>query len=345
MVTPERVAVWNVIYGRQIRNLMNEISQDGRIVEINLRAPARKERKPAAPAAESTAPGIAFAEAVPLFLASLTERGLAENTVKAFSHDLNILSDYFQRQTPVQNLLLEDLHFFLHWLEHDRGIRCSKKTLSRRIASAKGFFRWMHQEGHISENPAAALKQVQPESYVPAILDRKEVRSLYRAASDMFWRLEKADERPLLLLSLLLQTGMKKQECLNLRTGNFRVEGDQRFSVTIRAPGGNANYKTRVLALNPSTIPHFQQYCQSNGLGDDPEDRLFACTARNLEYILEHLGRAAGIHSCKVGFEVLRWTCAVNAFRQSMPEEALRQQLGLSKVAWRDTRAKIQALL
>ncbi len=321
------------------------MSQDAQIVEINLQTSTSKEPKAEARAAFPANLGLTFAEAVPLFLADLAERGSAQNTIKAFSHDLSLLSNYFRRQTPVQNLLLEDLHSFLHWLEHDRGISCSKSTLSRRIASTKGFFRWLQQEGHIQKNPAAALKQVQPAPYIPAVLDMKEVRSLYSAASAMFWSLDKPDERPLLLVSLLLQTGMKKQECLNLRLGDFEVTNDQHFSVTIRAGVGNAHYKTRVLTLNRSTIAHFRQYCQSHALGDNPEARIFDCTARNLEYILEHLGRAASIHSCKVGFEVLRWTCAVNAFRQSMPEEVLRQKLGLSKVSWRDTRVKIEALL
>ncbi len=325
---------------------MNEVSPRAQIVEINLQSPQRQDLKAEVPAASPAADqGLTFEEALPLFQASLAARGAAANTIKAFSHDLNILSNYFRRQTPVRNLRLEDLHSFLHWLEHDRGISCSKKTLSRRIASTKGFFRWLQQEGHIQQDPAAALKQVQPEPYVPVILDMKEVRALYSAASNLFWNLEKPDERPLLLLSLLLQTGMKKQECLNLRLQDFAVTADQHFTVTIRAGAGNAAYKTRVVALNHSLIAHFQQYCQSHGLGDDPDARIFDCTARNLEYILEHLGQAAGIHSCKVGFEVLRWTCAVHAFRQSMPEEALRRKLGLSKVSWRDTRAKIEALL
>ncbi len=329
---------------------MDETSRDAQIIEINLQPPPRQgptaEAEIAAPGPASPATsGLTFAEALPLFLARLTERGSAPNTVKAFAHDLGLLSDYFRRQTPVRHLRLEDLHSFLHWLEYDRGISCSKTTLSRRIASTKGFFRWLHQAGHIRENPAAALKQVQPDPYVPAILDMKEVRSLYSAASNMFWSLEKPDARPLLLLSLLLQTGMKKQECLNLRLGDFAVQDDQRFVVTIRAGGGNADHKSRVLTLNHSTLAHFRQYCRSHDLKDDPQARIFDCTARNLEYILEHLGRAAGIDSCKVGFEVLRWTCAVHAFRQSMPAEALCQKLGLSKVSWRDTRAKIEALL
>ena len=324
---------------------MEESIVNAQFVEIDVQKPVKKSIQTSRESVPAADLGFTFARALPLFLANLEERGSAENTIKAFSHDLKILSEYFRQQTPVQNLLLEDLHSFLHWLEHDRGIKCSKKTLSRRIASTKGFFKWLQQEGHIKEDPASGLKQVQPDPYVPAVLDKREVRSLYNAASTLYWRYEKPDERPLLLLSLLLQTGMKKQECLNLRVGDFKIEEDQPLTVTVRGGASNAEYKTRLLTLNHSTIGFFEKYCQSHNLGADPGDNIFDCTARNLEYILEHLGQAAGINRCKVGFEVLRWTCAVNDFRLSMPEDALRQKLGLSKVSWRDTRAKIGALL
>ena len=53
------------------------------------------------------------------------------------------------------------------------------------------------------------------------------------------------------------------------------------------------------------------------------------------------MGQKAGIRNVQVGFETLRWTCAVRDYRTGMPEERLRQKLGLSKISWRETREKI----
>jgi len=60
--------------------------------------------------------------------------------------------------------------------------------------------------------------------------------------------------------------------------------------------------------------------------------------------VLEEVGERAGIRSGQVGFETLRWTSAVNDFRHGMPEEQLREKMGLSKISWRETREKIFAL-
>ena len=75
-----------------------------------------------------------------------------------------------------------------------------------------------------------------------------------------------------------------------------------------------------------------------------PKEHLFECTPRNLEYVLEEVGERAGIRRMQVGFETLRWTCAVRDFRLGMPEDRLRQKMGLSKISWRETREKIYAL-
>lgn len=315
-------------------------------VEIDVSAlPVQETPLPAPPSLAPAEEGLTFRQALPLFRQHLRERRLADNTIKAFTNDLTILSGYFREETPVRNIVNEDLRLFLHWLEHGRGVACSKKSLARRIATLKRFFRWLHQAGLNAQDPARALQQVRVDPYMPSVLNNSEVRRLLDTASDQFWNYANPDERPLLLLSLLLQTGMKKQECGDLRLADFTAGPGQQFAVAISYPPGKHAYKSRVLPLAQSVKNYLDKYRAQYRLGDDGDTRLFACTPRNLEYILEDLGRTAGVASCKVGFEILRWTCAVNDFRRGMPDDALQRKLGLSKFSWRDTRAKIVALL
>lgn len=60
--------------------------------------------------------------------------------------------------------------------------------------------------------------------------------------------------------------------------------------------------------------------------------------------MLDEVGRKATILHTQVGFETLRWTCAVRDFRKGVPEDRLRQKMGLSKISWRETREKILRL-
>ena len=74
-----------------------------------------------------------------------------------------------------------------------------------------------------------------------------------------------------------------------------------------------------------------------------PQDELFPCTARNLEYVLSNVAEQAGLGQ-GISFEMLRWTSAVRDYKSGMKSKKLRQRLGLSKVTWRQTSQKIAKL-
>ena len=74
-----------------------------------------------------------------------------------------------------------------------------------------------------------------------------------------------------------------------------------------------------------------------------PEERLFSCTARNMEYVLHDISERAGI-SPPITFETLRATCALRDHQAGMSSDTLRQKMGLSQVTWRETFEKIKKL-
>jgi integrase/recombinase XerD len=160
---------------------------------------------------------------------------------------------------------------------------------------------------------------------------------LQRTAQNYLWDRANPDARPYLLVNLLLQTGMKKAEVARLLLEDIDTSHTQAPELSIRyAEEANA-HKNRSVALHPSIVNVFNQYVEQY----KPERYLFECTPRNLEYVLDEVGQRAGITRLQVGFETLRWTCAVRDYRMGAPEERLRQKLGLSKISWRETREKI----
>jgi integrase/recombinase XerD len=160
---------------------------------------------------------------------------------------------------------------------------------------------------------------------------------LQRTAQNYLWERTNPDARPYLLVNLLLQTGMKKAEVARLLLKDIDTSHTQAPELTIRyAEEANA-HKNRSVTLHPSIVNVLNQYVEQY----KPELYLFECTPRNLEYVLDEVGQKAGITRLQVGFETLRWTCAVRDYRMGAPEERLRQKLGLSKISWRETREKI----
>jgi integrase/recombinase XerD len=98
-------------------------------------------------------------------------------------------------------------------------------------------------------------------------------------------------------------------------------------------------YKERRLRLPPGWGRTLAQYRRVY----EPQEILFPCTARNLEYVLSHIAEQARLGQ-GISFEMLRWTCAVRDYKAGMQAKRLRQKLGLSKVTWRQTSQKIARL-
>ena len=270
----------------------------------------------------------------------MVRKGFSENTIKAFRNDLKILLNYLGSDTALLQVSTRQLEEFLDWMQHSRGKPCSAKTLTRRITTLKVFFGWLHGVGVLGTDPAEPVIQQSARTPLPTILRDVEVNRLVRAAQDYLWDRHRVDARPYLLVSLLLQTGMKKAECANLLLTDLDISDAQNPQAVIRYRDERNAHKNRRLHLHPSIVVAFNQYREQY----QPQTYLFECTPRNLEYVLAEVGERAGIRSVQVGFETLRWTSAVNDFRHGMPEEQLREKMGLSKISWRETREKIFAL-
>ena len=65
-----------------------------------------------------------------------------------------------------------DLNRFFEWMEKEHDVPCSPKTLARRITSTKSLFRWLHQFGVLTIDPAEKVAQRSAISPLPAGVDR-----------------------------------------------------------------------------------------------------------------------------------------------------------------------------
>ncbi|RPI99293.1 MAG: site-specific integrase, partial [Chloroflexi bacterium] len=147
---------------------------------------------------------------------------------------------------------------------------------------------------------------------------------------------DKPDARPDLLLRLLLDTAIKKSECMELTPEHILRDDPAHPVLLIRHKKPGNVYRERKITLDPSWLDVFDEYQEQYRV----TDTIFDCTARNLEYILHDVATAAGVEG-KVSFEILRWTSAVRDYRRGADLEELREKMGLSRISWRETSDKI----
>lgn len=304
---------------------------------------------PAPPAASETARPTAsapvdltaeatLAAATSAFHGHMLRQGFSENTIKAFQADLRLFTKYTSAGRALKDINQAHLEQFMTWLRVDRGVPCSPKSYARRLTTLKVFFGWLAESGVLATDPAAPLPHEQPTTPLPTLLYDGEVNDLLRATRDLLWA-AKPDARPYLLVTLILQTGIKKGECMEIKLEHIDLSNPQAPVLYVRYADPRKTLKERKLALGANFTPAYRQYIREY----QPKEYLFECTARNLEYVLTDAATLAGIKG-GVSFEQLRWTCAVRDFRNGMPLDQLRAKLGLSMITWRETLPKIQKL-
>lgn len=268
----------------------------------------------------------------------LNDQGRSPYTVKAFLSDLRLMASFFPPEQTLGNITLADLNRYFEWMQNERPVPCSPKTLARRITTTKSFFRWLHKNAVLMLDPAEKVIQHSVMSPLPIVLTDDEVQAVMLAA-DRYRRKPKPDARPYALLYLLLTTGIKKSECLGIHLNHIDLNAPNGPEMIIRYASAASRYKERKLPLAEDWLPAYEEYISQY----KPVDRLFPWSPRRLEYLLEDISNDAGLEK-HLSFDMCRWTYALGDFKRGIDPETVRQNLGVSKIQWRELHLKLRQL-
>lgn len=260
-------------------------------------------------------------------------RGKSAYTVTCFLSDLKMFSDFVGRDTPVGRISKEQVTDWLMKLKFGvPGHTPAPKTMARRVTFLKNFFSWLTGEGVIREDPSANLILQRPLPPLPELLFAAEVQRLLKAASE--------EPRCHCLVYLVLHSGLKKEEVMGLKLDHIDLTNPHEPLITVHfAAATGKQHRERTLALPGEFTAILERYRAHY----HPTAELFACTDRNLNYILARAVKEAGIKK-RVTLQLLRDTYAVQQLRDGVSLETLQEKLGLSDEAWLESREKYRRL-
>ena len=270
--------------------------------------------------------------------AFLADKGRSPNTIKAFLSDVRLLTTFLPEDVTIGKITTKDLNRYFEWMEKERDVPCSPKTLARRITATKSLFRWLHQFGVLMVDPAEKVAQRSAISPLPTVLTPKEYDEVLLVA-DRHRRGGKPDARPYALVYLLLTTGIKKSETLGINLEHLELDSPNGPQVFIKYATPTNRYKERKLSLPDDWIPAYNEYLAQY----QPTEKLFPWSPRRLEYLLEDIGEEAALTK-HLSFDMCRWTCALNDFHAGEEPDKIRQKLGVSKIQWRELFIKLKQL-
>ena len=142
------------------------------------------------------------------------ERNFSENTIKSYMTDLNKFKKFLNDDNyDVNKISRKQIRAFLS-SEFDK--KFSDRTIARRLASVKSYFKFMVKSEQIHSNPSENIRSPKIARSLPNFIDQKIIDSLmdYPDENTAIGLRDKA------MLELFYSTGMRLSELVSLNHGS-----------------------------------------------------------------------------------------------------------------------------
>lgn len=263
------------------------------------------------------------AAVVKLFIASKRLAGRAQSTLEAYNLEIWIARTTIGK--GFKDITTADIKMYLaSMMEH--GL--SPVTLNNKRRYLHSFFKFLHEEGIISENPVARIdpiKEPKRQKLAYRVSDLEAVRSVCKHPRDRA------------LLEFMLATGLRVSEVTSLKVGDIDMD-HRRFQVV-----GKGN-KQRMAFYDELAEYYLMLYLKwrmehesitPQQLHDRPlfaklKAPYTAIENNGIRAVLKKLSKEAGVEN--VHPHRFRRTFATNALHRNMPIEKVRGILGHTKV-------------
>lgn len=192
------------------------------------------------------------------------ERNYSEHTIKAYKSD--IISFLIWIDSDCLNVDLNKLREYMHFIQR---FEYKKTTVLRKIASLRGFYKYLYRERLINNNPASSLIAPKKNKSLPKFLTDDEMEQIL----DNVQITTPAGFRNKAILELLWATGMRVSELSGLNFGDLELENNE-----IRVFGKGA--KERIVLVSSRAKKFLLQYINTarplipgvNGIKIDTEE-------------------------------------------------------------------------
>ncbi len=150
------------------------------------------------------------------------EKGMSENTISAYIHDVMLLETFLHEQdekVSLKNALLEDLRSFV---VHIHKIGLGTYSQNRIISGIRSFYNYLIMEKEVENNPAELLELPRLGFKLPVVLSVQEIDRII----DSIDLSEPFGERNKAIIEMLYGCGLRVSELINLKLSHlFLNEG------------------------------------------------------------------------------------------------------------------------
>ncbi len=256
------------------------------------------------------------------------ERRLAPLTVESYARDLAALADYAVAATlRIDGLDRAQLEAFVR---EQRAGGLSPRSVARRVAAVRGFYRFLIVDRRIAANPSEDLRPPRAWPSLPKFLSLDEVDSLI-AAADVGTTLGLRDRA---MIEILYATGVRVSELVAIRLADLHL--DEQYLTCV----GKGN-KERIVPIGDEAsawVTKYSQTARRELLDGRTSARLFvnarggALSRVGFWKILKKYGRQASLPRT-LSPHVVRHSFATHLLERGADLRAIQMMLGHSDLS------------
>lgn len=256
------------------------------------------------------------------------EKRLSENTVISYETDLDQFFSFYKEHSTSQEIEKVDKRTIRSWIVKLSLSNLSAKSINRKIASLKSFFKFLVKRDLIKKNPSSQINSLKTDQKIPSFIKERDINFLFK---NIDTKEDFTGQRDLLILELLYGTGIRISELINIKISDINFTKKEIKVI------GKRN-KERIIPLHNNAIYQTKKYLKlAEKEGYKNQYLLFTKKGEKIYPMLinrivkKHLSTL--IKSKKYNPHLLRHTFATHILNKGGDLNSIKDLLGHSSLA------------
>lgn len=184
------------------------------------------------------------------------EKKYSNHTLMAYQNDLEAFAKYLQKQYEIKDIqYIRPLHIRSWFSEMIAEEGIQPASIKRKKSSLQSLFKFLIQEGHIKNNPAAVVPTPKLPKRLPKTIEPEAIEKIIALDdyidNDDSWQ----SKNEKLIIKLLFETGIRRAEICSIQEKDVHIS---RKTLLIFGKGG----KERTVPLHSTTLQLIEYYIQ-----------------------------------------------------------------------------------
>ncbi|MBT8307298.1 MAG: tyrosine-type recombinase/integrase [Maribacter sp.] len=260
----------------------------------------------------------------------LLEKNYSKHTASAYEKDIQSFIDFCAGEFGLNDISNVDYTLIRSWIVSLVNENLSNRSVNRKVASLKAYYKFLQRIGEIATNPLVKHKALKTSKKIEVPFSEEEMQ---RILSQLPFDDDFEGKRDKLIIDLLYTTGIRRSELINLKIHDVDLSGK---SLKVL---GKRN-KERIVPLLSPTLDLFTTYLVFRNELEKIVDKEYIFLTKSGNKIYETLvyriinGYFSKVSSkVKKSPHILRHTFATHLLNKGADLNSVKELLGHSSLA------------